>query len=76
MNHSLIALFTCRVRRNQSYAYVEPYEAVVHGTFGVEQDTWGCVISSAVTSIHDFIAEVKNGGRGFGSPSYDGFVPI
>jgi hypothetical protein len=63
------------VRRNQyTYAYVEPYEAVVHGTFGVEQSTWG--ISSAVNSINDFIAEVMNGGRGFGSPSYDGFVPI
>uniref|UniRef100_A0A1D1ZBR9 Alanine--tRNA ligase n=1 Tax=Anthurium amnicola TaxID=1678845 RepID=A0A1D1ZBR9_9ARAE len=63
------------VRRNHyNYAYVEPYEAVVHGTFGVEQTTWG--ISSAVNSISDFIAEVMNGGRGFGSPSYDGFVPI
>lgn len=63
------------VRRSQyTYAYVEPYEAVVHGTFGVEQSAWG--ISSAVNSINDFIAEVMNGGRGFGSPSYDGFVPI
>ncbi|CAB4469949.1 hypothetical protein RhiirA5_346056 [Rhizophagus irregularis] len=63
------------VRRSQyTYAYVEPYEAVVHGTFGVEQNTWG--ISTAVNLIHDFIAEVMNGGRGFGSPSYDGFVPI
>ncbi|CAG8498282.1 22923_t:CDS:2 [Rhizophagus irregularis] len=49
-------------------------KAVVHGTFGVEQNTWG--ISTAVNLIHDFIAEVMNGGRGFGSPSYDGFVPI
>ncbi|PKY39634.1 hypothetical protein RhiirA4_415193 [Rhizophagus irregularis] len=49
-------------------------QAVVHGTFGVEQNTWG--ISTAVNLIHDFIAEVMNGGRGFGSPSYDGFVPI
>ncbi|GES89792.1 hypothetical protein GLOIN_2v1610574 [Rhizophagus clarus] len=63
------------VRRSQyTYAYVEPYEAVVHGTYGVEQNTWG--ISSAVNSLSDFIAEVMNGGRGFGSPSYDGFVPI
>ncbi|RIA85431.1 hypothetical protein C1645_781925 [Glomus cerebriforme] len=62
------------VRRNQySYAYVEPYEAVVHGTYGVEQ-TWG--MASVINSISDFIAEVMSGGRGFGSPSYDDFVPI
>ena len=56
--------------------YVEPYEAVVHGTYGVDQTaSWG-IVWSAANSIRDFIAEVMYGGRGFGSPSYDGFVPI
>jgi hypothetical protein len=56
--------------------YVEPYEAVVHGTYGVDQSTsWG-IARSIVNSIGDFFAEVMNGGRGFGSASYDGFVPI
>jgi len=65
------------IKRSQyTYLYVEPYEPVVHGTFGVDQTmSWG-IVGSVVDAIRDFIAEVMNGGRGFGSPSYDGFVPI
>jgi len=72
----VIGLIWTVKRSQQSYMYLEPYEAVVHGTYGVDQSTsWG-IVGSIVNSIGDFIAEVMNGGRGFGSPSYDGFVPI
>ncbi|CAI2177751.1 11073_t:CDS:2 [Funneliformis geosporum] len=54
----------------------KPMQPVVHGTFGVDQSMSLGIVWSVVNSIRDFVAEVMNGGRGFGSPSYDGFVPI
>ncbi|CAH1762487.1 7494_t:CDS:2 [Entrophospora sp. SA101] len=63
-------------RHHYTYLYVEPYEPVVHGTYGVDQTTSWRIVWSITNSIRDFFAEVMNGGRGFGSPSYDGFVPI
>ena len=56
--------------------YIEPYEAVVHGTFGVETTSWS-YLSTMVDIVFDFFGEVKHGGRSFTSPgNYDGFVPI
>ncbi|CAG8566876.1 1233_t:CDS:2 [Ambispora leptoticha] len=53
--------------------YGDPYEAVIHGTFGAEPSpTWSIAFSSVVTIIQDFFGEVMNGGRGFGSHSYTG----
>ncbi|CAG8704715.1 10165_t:CDS:2 [Gigaspora margarita] len=72
-----------RVRSNKiskkshhTYLYIEPYEPVVHGTFGVDQPASLGIMWSIVNSVKDFFAEVINGGRGFGNPNYDGFVPI
>ncbi|CAG8574969.1 3322_t:CDS:2 [Ambispora gerdemannii] len=69
-----------KYRLRKSYynsAYGDPYEAVIHGTFGAEpSSTWSTVFSGAVTIIQDFFGEVMNGGRGFGSHSYSGHVPI
>ncbi|CAG8448736.1 12181_t:CDS:2 [Acaulospora morrowiae] len=70
----VILIWTIK-RTHHTYLYVEPYEAVVHGTFGVEQSTSWNFLWSFISSIQDFFAEVMNGGRGFGSPGYDGFVP-
>ncbi|CAI2177991.1 6105_t:CDS:2 [Funneliformis geosporum] len=55
--------------------HFEPYEAIVHGTFGVEPNYWS-YLTTIFDTVVDFLGEVKHGGRGFGSPSYDGLVPI
>ena len=55
--------------------YIEPYESVVHGTFGVEATSW-TYLSTMADIISDFFGEVRHGGRSFGSPNYDGLVPI
>jgi len=73
---SIICLIWTVKRHHYTYLYVEPYEPVVHGTYGVDQTTSWRIVWSITNSIRDFFAEVMNGGRGFGSPSYDGFVPI
>ncbi|CAI2178069.1 15014_t:CDS:2, partial [Funneliformis geosporum] len=51
--------------------HFEPYEAIVHGTFGVEPNYWS-YLTTIFDTVVDFLGEVKHGGRGFGSPSYDG----
>lgn len=76
MELTIIGLIWTVKRSQNTYLYVEPYEPVVHGTFGVDQSMSLGIVCSVVNSIRDFVAEVMNGGRGFGSPSYDGFVPI
>lgn len=63
-------------KSHHTYLYIEPYEPVVHGTFGVDQPASLGIMWSIVNSVKDFFAEVINGGRGFGNPNYDGFVPI
>ncbi|CAG8489689.1 2410_t:CDS:2 [Paraglomus brasilianum] len=63
-------------RSHHNYLYVEPYEAEIHGTFGVESSSQFDMIMSVISMIRDFFAEVINGGRGFGSPEYVGYVPI
>ncbi|CAG8638291.1 8032_t:CDS:2 [Acaulospora morrowiae] len=72
---AIVYLIWASRRAHHTYLYVEPYEAVIHGTYGADQSTWS-ILRSTIISIQDFFAEVMNGGRGFGSPSYDGFVPI
>ncbi|CAG8604617.1 18407_t:CDS:2 [Dentiscutata erythropus] len=63
-------------KSHHTYLYIEPYEPVVHGTFGIDQPASMGIMCSMVNSVKDFFAEVINGGRGFGNPNYDGFVPI
>ncbi|CAG8517002.1 906_t:CDS:2 [Racocetra persica] len=63
-------------KSHHTYLYIEPYEPVVHGTFGIDQPAPLGLVWSVINSIKDFFAEVINGGRGFGNPNYDGFVPI
>lgn len=68
--------FIWKIKRIQyNYVYIEPYEAVVHGTFGVETTPW-TLLSSMSDMMFDFFSEMRYGGRSFGSPGYDGFVPI
>ncbi|CAG8602177.1 5996_t:CDS:2 [Cetraspora pellucida] len=63
-------------KSHHTYLYIEPYEPVVHGTFGIDQPAPFGLMWSVINSVKDFFAEVINGGRGFGNPNYDGFVPI
>ncbi|CAG8834125.1 42629_t:CDS:1, partial [Gigaspora margarita] len=57
-------------RSHHSYLYIEPFEPIVHGTFGVGQfKLW------YIDQIRDLFAEIMAGSRGFGHPDYDGFVP-
>uniref|UniRef100_A0A1D1ZAK0 Rho-associated protein kinase let-502 n=1 Tax=Anthurium amnicola TaxID=1678845 RepID=A0A1D1ZAK0_9ARAE len=72
---SIIGLIWKVKRVQYAYMYIEPYEAVVHGTFGVETTSW-TYLSSIVDIVFDFFGEVRHGGRSFGSPNYDGLVPI
>ncbi|CAG8457551.1 11954_t:CDS:2 [Diversispora eburnea] len=72
---AVIGLIWTVKRSHHTHLYAEPYEAVVHGTFGVDETSWN-ILGSIISSIQDFFAEMMNGGRGFGSPGYDGFVPI
>ncbi|CAG8649382.1 25783_t:CDS:2 [Gigaspora margarita] len=54
----------------------KPYEPIVHGTYDVDQtDSWN-LLRTITTLIYDFFSEIMKGGRGFGSPNYDGSVPI
>ncbi|RHZ47783.1 hypothetical protein Glove_567g19 [Diversispora epigaea] len=75
---AVIGLIWTVKRSHHTHLYAEPYEAVVHGTFGVDETSWNVlsIFGSIISSIQDFFAEMMNGGRGFGSPGYDGFVPI
>ncbi|CAG8493186.1 14953_t:CDS:2 [Acaulospora colombiana] len=73
---TIVGLIWASRRAYNSYLYVEPYEAVIHGTYGTDQSLSWNILRSAVISMQDFFAEVMKGGRGFGSPGYDGFVPI
>lgn len=57
---------------NQTYLYTDPYEPVVHGSYGEGQSLFSQVLSK----ISDFFAELMTGGRGFGHPEYTGYVPI
>ncbi|CAG8792501.1 13433_t:CDS:1, partial [Gigaspora rosea] len=51
-----------------SYLYTDPYEPIVHGTFGVDQSNWNIVVQ-----IKDLYDEIMGGGsRGFRHPDYDG----
>ncbi|CAG8436700.1 10738_t:CDS:2 [Funneliformis mosseae] len=59
----------------RNYHYLEPYEAIVHGTFGVEPSFWS-YITVICDTVVDFLGEFRQGSRSFGSPSYDGLVPI
>lgn len=71
-----LSLFVSRFKRAQyTYVYIEPYEAVVHGTYGVETTSW-TYLSSMMDNMFDFFSEMKHGGRSFSSPNYDGLVPI
>jgi hypothetical protein len=72
---SIIGLIWKVKRVQYTYMYIEPYEAVVHGTFGVETTSW-TYLSTMVDIMSDFFGEVKHGGRSFSSPNYDGLVPI
>jgi len=72
---SIVGLIWKFKRAQYPYMYIEPYEAVVHGTYGVETTSW-TYLSSTIDIIIDFFSEVKHGGRSFSSPNYDGFVPI
>jgi hypothetical protein len=75
LEFSIIGLIWKIKRIQYTYMYVEPYEAVVHGTFGVEATSW-TYLSSLFDLMVDFVSEMRYGGRSFGSASYDGFVPI
>jgi len=72
---SIIGLIWKFKRAQHTYMYIEPYEAVVHGTYGVETTSW-TYLSSMMDIMFDFFSEVKHGGRSFSSPNYDGLVPI
>ncbi|GES96544.1 hypothetical protein GLOIN_2v1606322 [Rhizophagus clarus] len=72
---SIIGLIWKFKRAQYSYMYYEPYEAVVHGTYGLETTSW-TYLSSMMDIMFDFFSEMKHGGRSFGHPNYDGFVPI
>ncbi|CAG8513469.1 26501_t:CDS:2 [Racocetra persica] len=57
--------------RQYSYLYIEPYEPVEHGTFGVDQSNWNII----ALRIKDIFAGIMAGCRGFEHPDYDGVVP-
>lgn len=71
----ILVIWTIK-RSHNTYLYVEPYEPIVHGTYDVDQtDSWD-LLRTITTLIYDFFSEIMKGGRGFGSPNYDGSVPI
>ncbi|CAG8814942.1 25504_t:CDS:1, partial [Gigaspora rosea] len=55
-------------KSKHSYLYTDPYEPIVHGTFGVDQSNWNII----ALQIKDIFAEIMAGSRGFGHPDYDG----
>ncbi|CAG8823514.1 21162_t:CDS:1, partial [Gigaspora rosea] len=55
-------------KSKHSYLYIEPYEPIVHGTFGVDQNKFWYIIDQ----LSDFFAEIKGRSRGFGHPDYNG----
>ncbi|CAG8487015.1 11056_t:CDS:2 [Scutellospora calospora] len=63
-------------RSHHAYLYVEPYEPIVHGTYDIDQTESWKLLRTITDLILNFFSEILNGGRGFGSPNYDGSVPI
>ncbi|CAG8503764.1 1243_t:CDS:2 [Racocetra persica] len=60
---------TKEIKRSMySYLYTDPYEPVVHGTFGVGQSE--TLYMFMIQNIKDFIAEIMAGSRGFGHTDY------
>ncbi|RIB01029.1 hypothetical protein C2G38_2232090 [Gigaspora rosea] len=67
-----------------SYLYTEPFEPVVHGTFGIDQPkTLDMFIIrkiedliQIIDQIRDFFAEIIVGSRGFSHPHHVGSVPF
>ncbi|CAG8625682.1 11653_t:CDS:2 [Cetraspora pellucida] len=64
-----------------SYLYTDPYEPIVHGTFGVDQtELWNIFIIRNIKELiqisEDFFNVVIIRSHGFGHPDYDGLVPI
>ncbi|CAG8822689.1 1513_t:CDS:1, partial [Dentiscutata erythropus] len=55
-------------KSKHSYLYTDPYEPIVHGTFGIDQYKFWYIIDK----LSDFFAEIKARSRGFGHPDYDG----
>ncbi|CAG8725627.1 12622_t:CDS:2 [Gigaspora margarita] len=60
-----------------SYLYTEPFEPVVHGTFGIDQPKTLDVfiirkIEDSIQIISDFFTEIIAGSHGFGHPCHDG----
>ncbi|CAG8852556.1 6452_t:CDS:2, partial [Gigaspora margarita] len=55
-------------RPRHLYLYVEPYEPIVHGTFGNRPEPLYMLAKRIIT---DFFAEIMAGGRGFGHPDHD-----
>ncbi|CAG8635287.1 34891_t:CDS:2, partial [Racocetra persica] len=51
-----------------SYLYTDPYEPIVHETFGVDEaGLWNIIVQT----IYDFFVEIMTGGHEFGHSDYD-----
>ncbi|CAG8654458.1 14560_t:CDS:2, partial [Gigaspora rosea] len=69
------------VKQSQhSYLYTEPFEPVVHGTFGIDQPKTLVMfiirkIEDSIQIIRDFFAEIIVGSHGFGHPDHVASIP-
>ncbi|RIB29398.1 hypothetical protein C2G38_2155466 [Gigaspora rosea] len=72
----IIVIWLLKVKQLQhSYLYTEPFEPVVHGTFGIDQSKtldMFIIQEYSIQIIRDFFDEITVGSRGFGHPDHDG----